>query len=76
MLFSGITFLYYFLPIVLILYTISPKKLKNSTLLAASLVFYAWGEPRYVLIMLAVILCAWLLALVIEKTRSRLYKVW
>lgn len=73
MLFSGITFLYYFLPIVLILYTISPKKFKNSTLLAASLVFYAWGEPRYVLIMLAVILCAWLLALVIEKTRSRLW---
>ena len=52
MLFSGIPFLYYFLPCVLILYFITPKKLKNLTLLLSSLVFYAWGEPRLILLML------------------------
>ena len=52
MLFSSIPFLYYFLPCVLLLYAITPKKLKNLTLLISSLVFYAWGEPRLVLLML------------------------
>ena len=52
MLFSSVPFLYYFLPCVLLLYAITPKKLKNLTLLISSLVFYAWGEPRLVLLML------------------------
>ena len=52
MLFSSIPFLYYFLPCVLLLYAITPKTLKNLTLLISSLVFYAWGEPRLVLLML------------------------
>ena len=46
MLFSSIPFLYYFLPAVLILYFLVPRWLKNSVLLIASLVFYGWGEPK------------------------------
>jgi len=52
MVFSSISFLFYFLPCVLILYFISPRKVRNAILAVSSLVFYAWGEPRYVLIML------------------------
>ena len=52
MLFSSITFLYYFLPCVLFLYFIVPQRLKNMVLLISSLFFYAWGEPYYVLFML------------------------
>ena len=52
MVFSSLTFLCIFFPIVVILYGIFPVKWRNFLLLAASLVFYAWGEPRYILIML------------------------
>lgn len=53
MVFSSITFLFYFLPIVLILYFAVPSlKIKNLVLLIASLFFYAWGEPVYVVLML------------------------
>ena len=52
MVFSSISFLFYFLPCVLILYFISPRKLRNAILALSSLIFYAWGEPRYILIML------------------------
>ena len=51
MLFSSISFLYYFLPLALMLYFAAPKGLKNTVLLLASLVFYGWGEPKYVLLM-------------------------
>lgn len=52
MLFSSITFLFYFLPIVLVLYYLVPEKGKNIVLLIASLIFYAWGEPVYVVLMI------------------------
>lgn len=71
MLFSSIPFLYYFLPAVLTLYFLSPKRLKNATLLISSLVFYAWGEPRYVFLMLATIICGYFLGLAIEKHREK-----
>lgn len=67
MLFSSITFLYYFLPIVLILYLIVPRKLKNLVLLLASLVFYAWGEPKYVFLMLFSILIGYLAGILMDK---------
>ena len=67
MLFSSIPFLFYFLPVVLILYAISPKKLKNFTLLVCSLVFYAWGEPRLVVLMLATVLIGYILGLLTER---------
>ena len=71
MLFSSIPFLYYFLPAVLLLYFLSPKKLRNTTLFFSSLVFYAWGEPIYVFLMLGTIACGYFFALGIEKYRKR-----
>ena len=71
MIFSGIPFLYYFLPVVLLLYMIAPKILKNSVLLIASLFFYAWGEPKIVLIMIASILVGYISGLVIEAIRHK-----
>ena len=56
MLFSSIPFLFYFLPVVLIVYFLTPEKLKNAVLLAASLFFYAWGEPKYAALMIGSIL--------------------
>ena len=53
MIFSSIPFLYYFLPLVLLLSYLVPSRTKNAFLLLASLLFYAWGEPKYLLVMLA-----------------------
>ena len=55
MLFSGIPFLFYFLPAVLLVYFLVPYRLKNAVLLLFSLIFYAWGEPKYVFLMIATI---------------------
>ena len=52
MVFSGLTFLLAFLPIVLILYYLMPKKGKNIVILVSGLLFYAWGEPFYVFVMI------------------------
>ena len=51
MLFSSLTFLYYFLPLTVGLYFLAPGRMKNTVLLLTSLLFYAWGEPRYVFLM-------------------------
>ena len=56
MLFSSLPFLFYFLPCTLGLYFLVPRRLKNAALLLCSLVFYAWGEPRFVGFMAAAIL--------------------
>lgn len=76
MLFSSITFLFYFFPIVLILYYVCSfsKPLKNSVLLMASLFFYAWGEPKFVLIMIASILCNYVFALIVHKYKQDNFK--
>ncbi len=71
MLFSSIPFLYYFLPSVLILYFIVPKKFKNTVLLISSLVFYGWGEPEYVVLMIASIIIGYLSGLLIEAFAKR-----
>ncbi len=71
MLFSSIPFLYYFLPIVLILYFIVPKALKNAVILVASLFFYAWGEPEYVVLMIASIIIGYISGLLIEAFREK-----
>ena len=71
MLFSGIPFLYYFLPCVLILYFLAPKRCKNAVLLLASLVFYAWGEPVYVVWMALSIVLGYILGLLIERFRGK-----
>lgn len=53
MIFSSIPFLYYFLPVVLLVYGLTPRVGKNAVLLLFSLVFYGWGEPKYLAVMLA-----------------------
>lgn len=52
MIFSSIFFIFAFLPIVLLIYYLMPFKLKNLVLLIVSLIFYAWGEPIYVILMI------------------------
>ena len=74
MLFSSITFLYFFFPVVLGLYFITPMPrgsmaLRNGVLLAASIVFYLWGEPVYVLLLLGQTVAGWFFGLLIEKWR-------
>lgn len=71
MLFSSISFLYYFLPLTLVLYFLTPKRGKNAVLLLASLVFYGWGEPKYVLLMGLSILLGYGFGLLVEKYRER-----
>ena len=71
MIFSSIPFLFYYLPCVIILYFISPKRVKNTVLLAASLFFYAWGEPRYLVFMVAAILQGYIFGLLTEKFRGK-----
>ena len=66
MLFSGIPFLFYFLPCVLTVYFLAPRKLKNTVLLLFSLVFYGWGEPKYLILMIASILVGYFSGLLIE----------
>lgn len=70
MLFSSMTFLWLFLPIVLILSRLLPLKAQNWMLLAASLVFYAWGEPLYILLMITSIGFNYLFGLAIDKSGS------
>lgn len=70
MLFTSIPFLYYFLPCVLILYFIVPKKLKNTVLLFFSLIFYAWGEPKYVFLMILSITLSFFFGLLIERYQN------
>lgn len=70
MLFSSVTFLYFFLPVVLGLYFLAPKRCKNAVLLLASLVFYAYGEPRLVLLMLLSVLSGYVHGLLIERFRG------
>ena len=67
MLFSSITFLYYFLPWVLVLYFLVPAKMKNLVLLISSLFFYGWGEPRIVIYMIATVCVSYGLGLMTEK---------
>ncbi len=71
MLFSSIPFLFYFLPTVLLLYFLVPKKLKNCLLLIASLFFYAWGEPKYLFLMLASITICYISGILVEKHRGQ-----
>ena len=71
MLFSSIPFLYYFLPGVILLYFAVPKCLKNSVILFASLFFYAWGEPEYLIFMLISITQGYIFGILIEKYHQR-----
>ena len=76
MLFSSLEFLYLFLPLTLLIYFLVPLRWRNPVLLLSSLIFYGWGEPKYILLMVLTILCDWGIGLLIarsddEKKRRR-----
>lgn len=74
MVFSSITFLFYFLPIVLIIYYIAPKKFRNLVLLISSLFFYFFGEPKYGWIMVLSIISMYIHGILIDKFKDTKYK--
>lgn len=71
MLFSSLLFLSIFLPIVLLIYFTVKRELRNYVLLVASLIFYGWGEPRYLAIMLIVILMNYFFAILVENSKNK-----
>lgn len=71
MVFSSLLFLFRYLPIVLILYFICPKKFRNFLLFVVSLIFYAWGEPIYVTLMLFSTLVDYTHGLLVERFKAK-----
>lgn len=71
MLFSSISFIYYFLPCAIIAYFTVPNKIKNFMLFISSMFFYFYGEPRYILLMLATIFITYINALLIDGVKSK-----
>ncbi len=72
MVFSSMIFLWVFLPAVLAVYALAPLAAKNDILLAASLIFYAWGEPKYILLMILSVTINYLFGIALEQKKSRL----
>ena len=71
MVFSSLTFLFAFLPITLILYYLMPNnKARNVIILISGIVFYAWGEPRYIILMMISMVLAYVFGIIIEKTKA------
>lgn len=71
MIFSSVFFIFVFLPVVLLAYFLGPKKFKNVVILIASLIFYAWGEPIYIVLMVFSILFNYLSGLEIDDCKER-----
>ena len=67
MVFSSLLFLFRFFAIVILLYFIVPRKFKNLILLVSSLIFYGWGEPKYVYLMMATIFLDYITGLLLER---------
>ena len=76
MLFSSVTFLFAFLPLCLGLYHLAPVPARNTLLLLMSLVFYAWGEGPFILVMAASIVLNWASGLLVQRTHSSPLKPW
>ncbi|MCC0683008.1 MBOAT family protein [Clostridioides sp. ZZV15-6383] len=76
MIFSSLTFLFAFLPVVFILYFLVNDKLKNFVLLLMSLFFYAWGEPRYIFLMLGSIAINYMFGLKVSSDNKKEKKLW
>jgi len=74
MVFSGITFLYFFLPLFFLLYAIAPNRFRNLVLLIGSIIFYAWGAPKFVFILLASTAIDYFLVLRMHRSEGRLRK--
>ena len=70
MVFSSITFLFYFLPIILAIYYIVPNKFKNIVILIASFAFYFFGEPTYILLMIFSIISTYIFGILIDKYKG------
>ena len=73
MLFSSAEFLFLFLPAVLLLYyLVKPwRAIQNAVLLVMSLLFYAWGEPKFVFALIGTILANWIFGLLVDRFRER-----
>ena len=71
MVFTSISFIYYFLPLLLICYFVVPKKFRNIILLMFSVLFYFYGEPKYILLMLIEVLISYLVGLLIDKYKNK-----
>lgn len=71
MVFSSVEFLYFYLPAVLLIYRITPKKLKNAVLFASGLIFYAFGEPVYVFVLVASCLIDYFAGLIMSRCGER-----
>lgn len=76
MLFSSMTFIYMFLPIVCAMYFFARKELQNYILLIASIIFYAWGEPSYLAIMILTILVNYIGANYISRSHNKGHRKW
>lgn len=76
MVFSSAIFLFFFLPVVLVLYYVLPKSWRNGILLAASLLFYSWGEPVFITVLLASITLDFFIAQKMGKAEVRQRKIW
>ncbi len=79
MVFSSLEFLFLYFAAVLFLYFVTPHKFRNITLFAVSLIFYGWGEPRYVLLMFLTIAADYVFGLLVGKSREenpRRAKLW
>ena len=74
MVFSSLLFLTIFLPVTVGLYYILPKKARNCLLLVVSLVFYGWGEPTHVFIMLITTAYIWALGLLVARAKKKIMK--
>jgi len=73
--FSSLTFWFIYLPLVLVLYYVTPKKARNIVLFLVSLAFYGWGEPVYISLMLITILINYIAGYLISKSQSK-KKLW
>ncbi|MEK3837612.1 MBOAT family O-acyltransferase [Paenibacillus sp. FSL R7-0128] len=71
MVFSSLIFVFLFLPFTLLIYYISPMRIRNAVLLAASLVFYAWGEPVYIFLMIFSTVFDYVNGVLIDRYRHR-----
>ncbi len=74
MVFSSLSFLFFFLPLLLVIYYISKDNYKNYILLVFSLIFYSWGEPVYVLLMILSIIINYIVAILIDKYKDKKIK--
>lgn len=70
MVFSSVPFLFYFLPALIVVYAITPKKLKNGVMIVASMVFFAWGEIRFIPVMLALSVVDFVCGRMMEQNRD------